>query len=97
MLSASFRDILLPSENRTAAQRCRFGSLRCDCRLQLEMALTMIASAGLAAPLDLSKMPGYSQLSPKLTSLPLVRMTKAPWNLADGWNFSGRREWNRGR
>ena len=35
---------------------------------------TMIASAGLAAPLDLSKIPTYSQLSPKLTSMPLVRV-----------------------
>jgi putative spermidine/putrescine transport system substrate-binding protein/spermidine/putrescine transport system substrate-binding protein len=32
---------------------------------------TSIASAGLAAPLDLSKIPGYTQLSPQLTSLPL--------------------------
>jgi spermidine/putrescine-binding protein len=35
---------------------------------------TMIASAGLAAPLDLSKIPSYAQLSPKLTSLSLVRV-----------------------
>src|SRR5215468_7030980 len=35
---------------------------------------TMIAAAGLATPLDLSKIPTYSQLSPKLTSLPLVRL-----------------------
>ena len=35
---------------------------------------TMVASAGLAAPLDLSKIPSYAQLSPKLTSLPLVRV-----------------------
>ena len=33
-----------------------------------------IASAGLAAPLDLSKIPSYGQLSPQLTSLPLVRV-----------------------
>src|ERR1700726_562898 len=32
-----------------------------------------IASAGLAAPLDLSMIPSYGQLSPQLTSLPLVR------------------------
>src|SRR6185437_11330466 len=32
---------------------------------------TMIASADLATPLDLAKLPNYSQLSPKLTSLPL--------------------------
>jgi len=35
---------------------------------------TSIASAGLAAPLNLSKLPTYSQLSPQLTSLPLVRL-----------------------
>ena len=34
---------------------------------------TSIAAGGLAAPLDLSKLPAYSQLSPQLTSLPLVR------------------------
>lgn len=34
---------------------------------------TMVASSGLAAPLDLTKIPSYGQLSPKLTSLPLVR------------------------
>ncbi|MFZ0284698.1 MAG: ABC transporter substrate-binding protein [Terriglobales bacterium] len=35
---------------------------------------TSIAAAGLAAPLDLSKLPNYAQLSPQLTSLPLVRL-----------------------
>src|SRR5262245_20263141 len=35
---------------------------------------TSIASAGLAMPLELSKIPSYSQLSPQLTSLPLVRV-----------------------
>src|SRR5205807_1366793 len=34
---------------------------------------TSIATSGLAAPLDLSKIASYSQLSPQLTSLPLVR------------------------
>src|ERR1700722_181092 len=34
---------------------------------------TMIATSGLAAPLDLGKLPTYGQLSPQLTSLPLVR------------------------
>jgi len=34
---------------------------------------TSIASSGLAAPLDLAKIPSYPQLSPQLTSLPLVR------------------------
>ncbi len=33
---------------------------------------TSIVISGLAAPLDLSKIPSYSQLSPQLTSLPLV-------------------------
>ena len=35
---------------------------------------TMIATSGLAAPLDLGKLPTYGQLSPQLTSLPLVRV-----------------------
>src|ERR1700690_3857393 len=35
---------------------------------------TMIATSGLAAPLDLGKLPTYSQLSPQLISLPLVRV-----------------------
>jgi spermidine/putrescine-binding protein len=34
---------------------------------------TMIAEGGLAAPLDLTKLQSYSQLSPQLTSLPLVK------------------------
>ena len=33
---------------------------------------TSIATAGLAAPLDLSKIPSYGQLMPALTSLALV-------------------------
>ncbi|HXC44179.1 MAG TPA: ABC transporter substrate-binding protein [Candidatus Dormibacteraeota bacterium] len=33
-----------------------------------------IAAANLAAPLDLTKLPSYAQLSPQLTSLPLVRV-----------------------
>src|ERR1700723_602207 len=35
---------------------------------------TSIAAAGLAAPLELSKFPSYTQLSPQLTSLPLVHI-----------------------
>ena len=35
---------------------------------------TMIASSGLATPLDLGKLPAYGQLSPQLTSLSLVRV-----------------------
>jgi putative spermidine/putrescine transport system substrate-binding protein/spermidine/putrescine transport system substrate-binding protein len=34
---------------------------------------TMIATSGLAMPLDLSGIPSYSQLAPQLTSLPLVK------------------------
>src|SRR3954471_13629323 len=34
---------------------------------------TSIATSQLAAPLDLSKLPSYTQLSAQLTSLPLVR------------------------
>src|SRR5438874_7596658 len=34
---------------------------------------TMIATAGLAAPLNLSRLPSYSELMPALTSLPLVK------------------------
>src|SRR5579863_2149833 len=34
---------------------------------------TMISEAGLAAPLDLAKLPAYEQLSPKLRAMPLVR------------------------
>ena len=34
---------------------------------------TMMATSGLATPLDLSRLPSYSQLSPKLRALPLVR------------------------
>ena len=35
---------------------------------------TLIATSGMAAPLDLGQLPGYSQLSPQLTSLSLVRV-----------------------
>jgi spermidine/putrescine transport system substrate-binding protein len=46
---------------------------------------TMIASAGLAAPLDLSKIPTYSQLSPQLTSLPLVRVNGKVYGVPFTW------------
>ncbi len=46
---------------------------------------TMIASAELAAPLDLSKLPAYSQLSPKLTSLPLVRVNNQVYGVPFMW------------
>jgi len=46
---------------------------------------TSIASAGLAAPLDLSKLPSYSQLSPQLTSLPLVRVQAQVFGVPFMW------------
>jgi spermidine/putrescine-binding protein len=46
---------------------------------------TMIASAGLAAPLDLSKIPSYAQLSPKLTSLSLVRVKSNVYGVPFMW------------
>lgn len=46
---------------------------------------TSIATAGLAAPLDLSKIPSYSQLSPQLTSLPLVRAKSAVYGVPFMW------------
>jgi spermidine/putrescine-binding protein len=46
---------------------------------------TSIASAGLAAPLDLSKIPSYGQLSPQLTSLPLVRVKGQVYGVPFMW------------
>src|SRR5579864_8008394 len=46
---------------------------------------TMISKAGLAAPLDLSKIPTYGQLSPKLTSLPLVRVNGKVYGVPFTW------------
>jgi spermidine/putrescine-binding protein len=46
---------------------------------------TSIAAAGLAAPLDLSKLPSYSQLSPQLTSLPLVRLNSQVFGAPFMW------------
>ena len=46
---------------------------------------TSIAAAGLAAPLDLSKFPSYSQLSPQLTSLPLVRLKGQVFGVPFTW------------
>ena len=46
---------------------------------------TMIAAAGLAAPLDLAKLPTYSQLSPQLTSLALVRVKGAVYGVPFMW------------
>ena len=46
---------------------------------------TMIASAGLAAPLDLSKLPSYPQLSERLRSLPLVRVKGKVYGVPFTW------------
>ena len=46
---------------------------------------TMISSAGLAAPLDLSKVPSYGQLSSQLTSLPLVRNSGQVYGVPFMW------------
>src|ERR1700691_1218096 len=46
---------------------------------------TSIASAGLAAPLDLTKIPSYGQLSPQLTSLPLVRVKGQVYGIPFMW------------
>jgi spermidine/putrescine-binding protein len=46
---------------------------------------TMIATAGLAAPLDLGKLPAYTQLSPQLTSLPLVRVNGNVYGVPFMW------------
>ena len=46
---------------------------------------TMIASAGLAAPLELSRIPTYNQLTPKLTSMPLVRVNGNVFGVPFTW------------
>ena len=46
---------------------------------------TMIATSGLAAPLDLGKLPAYSQLSPQLISLPLVRVKGEVYGVPFMW------------
>ncbi|MGA9542316.1 MAG: ABC transporter substrate-binding protein [Candidatus Sulfotelmatobacter sp.] len=46
---------------------------------------TSIATAGLAAPLDLTKIPSYGQLSPQLTSLPLVRVKGQVYGVPFMW------------
>jgi spermidine/putrescine-binding protein len=46
---------------------------------------TSIAQAGLAAPLDLSKIPTYNQLSPQLVSLPLVRVNSQVYGVPFMW------------
>jgi spermidine/putrescine-binding protein len=44
-----------------------------------------IAAKGFAAPLDLAKIPSYSQLSPQLTSLPLVRVKGQVYGVPFTW------------
>ena len=46
---------------------------------------TMISQAGLAAPLDLSNLPEYQQLSPKLRSMPLVRVNGNVYGVPFMW------------
>jgi putative spermidine/putrescine transport system substrate-binding protein/spermidine/putrescine transport system substrate-binding protein len=47
--------------------------------------VTSIALANLAEPLNLAKLPSYSQLSPKLTSLPLVRVNGQVFGVPFMW------------
>jgi putative spermidine/putrescine transport system substrate-binding protein/spermidine/putrescine transport system substrate-binding protein len=46
---------------------------------------TMIANSGLAAPLDIAKIPSYRQLSPQLTSLPLVKVSGHTYGVPFMW------------
>jgi len=46
---------------------------------------TMIATSGLAAPLDLGRIPSYAQLSPQLTSMPLVRANGSVYGVPFTW------------
>ena len=46
---------------------------------------TSIVRAGLAAPLDLSKIPSYSQLSSRLRELPLVRLNGQVYGVPFTW------------
>src|SRR5579859_4928634 len=46
---------------------------------------TSIATSGLAAPLDLTELPSYSQLSSQLTSLPLVRANGQVYGVPFMW------------
>ena len=51
---------------------------------------TMISEAELAAPLDLAKLPSYEQLSPKLRSMPLVRVNGKVDEIAVSFFLIGR-------
>jgi len=46
---------------------------------------TSITNAGLAAPLDISKIPTYNQLSPQLISMPLVKAKNAVYGVPFTW------------
>jgi spermidine/putrescine-binding protein len=46
---------------------------------------TMIAAAGLAAPLDLAKLPSYPQLSERLRTMPLVRLNGNLYGVPFTW------------
>src|SRR5277367_5074967 len=46
---------------------------------------TMLTRSGLVAPLDLSKIPNYAQLSSKLTSMPLVRQNGNVYGVPLTW------------
>ena len=46
---------------------------------------TMLATTGLTTPLDLSRIPSYGQLSPKLTSLPLVHVNGKVYGVPFMW------------
>src|SRR6202034_231321 len=46
---------------------------------------TSIAAGNLAAPLDLSKIPSYTQLSPQLTNLALVRVSGQVYGVPFMW------------
>ncbi len=46
---------------------------------------TTVVKSGLAVPLDLSRIPSYGRLSPKLTSLPLVRDEGKVYGLPFTW------------
>src|SRR6185369_8848579 len=46
---------------------------------------TSIAATGLAAPLDLSQFPSYTELSPQLTSLPLVKVNGLVYGVPFMW------------
>src|SRR5947209_2034530 len=46
---------------------------------------TMIATAALAEPLELARIPSYSQLSPQLRSMPLVKMDGKTYGVPFTW------------